>query len=252
MTCERYDRGLALYVEGDLPRKEAARLERHLQRCPRCQGFLKGLRDSQRGLEALAAEPIEAGALVEVRERVLAVLGGLTESGRRVPTRRNHPPRRAWGLALAAGLGLVAFGLAFVLRTRPTAPRQTTGLVAASPTAHLGPAPAHPPVQPPAVTAVRRSPEEASAPPSERRSTVRPAPSVSQGMEPDPVRPPPTLSPEDADQLARAVVAVSRIRRLSDRPASVPVSVASPAALVRLETPDPSVVIYWQLESNGG
>jgi hypothetical protein len=71
-------------------------------------------------------------------------------------------------------------------------------------------------------------------------------------MEPDAARPVPTLSLEDADQLAKAIVAVSRIRRLSDRPASLPLAASSPVALVRLETPDPSVVIYWQLDSNGG
>ncbi len=38
MTCERYDRDLALYVEGDLPQQEARRLKHHLQECPRCRG----------------------------------------------------------------------------------------------------------------------------------------------------------------------------------------------------------------------
>ncbi len=70
-------------------------------------------------------------------------------------------------------------------------------------------------------------------------------------MEPKTARAVPGLSPEDADQLARAVVAVSRVRRLPEEPSTAPAE-PLPAALVRLETSDPGVVIYWQLDSNGG
>jgi hypothetical protein len=70
-------------------------------------------------------------------------------------------------------------------------------------------------------------------------------------METETARVLPHLSPDDADQLARAVVAVSRIRRLSDEPPAARDDRSSPA-MVRLETPDPDVVIYWQLDSNGG
>jgi hypothetical protein len=59
------------------------------------------------------------------------------------------------------------------------------------------------------------------------------------------------LSPEEADQLARAIVAVSRVERLSDAVLSAPDRVAT-APLVRWVTDDPSVVIYWQIDSNGG
>jgi hypothetical protein len=70
-------------------------------------------------------------------------------------------------------------------------------------------------------------------------------------MGPKPARVVPELSPEDASQLARALVGVSRIRRLRDRPPAALVE-PFPPAMVRLETPDPGVVIYWQLDSNGG
>jgi hypothetical protein len=70
-------------------------------------------------------------------------------------------------------------------------------------------------------------------------------------METETARVLPHLSPDDADQLARAVVAVSRIRRLSDEPPAARDDRSAPA-MVRLETPDPDVVIYWQLDSNGG
>ena len=61
----------------------------------------------------------------------------------------------------------------------------------------------------------------------------------------------PLLSREDADQLARAVVAVSEIRSAHDRPAEPdPLPEAPP--LMRLASTDPNVVIYWQLDPNGG
>jgi hypothetical protein len=61
----------------------------------------------------------------------------------------------------------------------------------------------------------------------------------------------PTLSADDADQLARAVVAIARIQRVDEAPAD---DEPSPALtpLMRLATADPDVVIYWQLEPNGG
>ena len=61
----------------------------------------------------------------------------------------------------------------------------------------------------------------------------------------------PALSADDADQLARAVVAIARIRRVDD---ARPEDEAPPAAapLMRLATADPDVVIYWQLEPSGG
>ena len=59
------------------------------------------------------------------------------------------------------------------------------------------------------------------------------------------------LSPEDADQLARAVVAVSQIESVEDVKAPSPVPSDRPA-LIRLATSDPDIVIYWQLESDGG
>ncbi len=60
-----------------------------------------------------------------------------------------------------------------------------------------------------------------------------------------------TLSAEDADQLARAVVAVSHIDHLTDTLGQPPPS-PIPATLMRFATADPSVVIYWRLDSNGG
>jgi hypothetical protein len=58
------------------------------------------------------------------------------------------------------------------------------------------------------------------------------------------------LTAAEADQLARALVAVSRIERLSDVDRELPAAPETP--LVRIATDDPNVVIYWRLEPSGG
>jgi hypothetical protein len=59
------------------------------------------------------------------------------------------------------------------------------------------------------------------------------------------------LSPEDADQLAQAALAMSRIRSVEEA-LRKPVSTDPQPVVVRLETPNPDVLIYWRLDSNGG
>lgn len=242
MTCAQYERDLALAVEGDLEERQQARLEQHLRQCARCRDFLQGLKESQRKLKVLAAEPLEDAALAAVRTRVVAALH---ESARRpvvVP---------GWGWTLAASLAVSALGLAMVVsRTTPRASRQTAGLPSPSaPT--VAPVAPPVPVETPGGAPTRRPPVGAAVPPSRRPSTVRPATAVSQGMERETARVVPGLSPDDADQLARAIVAVSRIRRVTDRPPAPP-DEPFPPAVVRLQTSDPGVVIYWQLDPNGG
>jgi hypothetical protein len=63
------------------------------------------------------------------------------------------------------------------------------------------------------------------------------------------------LSPEDADQLARALVYVSQLDGVPpapNEPSEAEEAAKPPTALVRLATQDPNVVIYWQFDSNGG
>jgi hypothetical protein len=60
------------------------------------------------------------------------------------------------------------------------------------------------------------------------------------------------LSPDEADQLARAVVAVSQIASLSDLLRREEAKdEPSSGRFARLATDDPDVVIYWQLDANG-
>jgi hypothetical protein len=192
---------------------------------------------SQRALKDLAAEPIAEEALAAVRTRI---------AWARVspPTR----PSAAWAWAAAAGLAAVATAAIWWLATSevvaPPAPEARTSPVA-RPAARPAP-------QPPAVAAASsRSRQRAAALPHRPRqqSTVPAVRPVSPDVESQ--APTPALSSEDADQLARALVALSRVDHLGDAsPEPPPAEVAEP--LMRLETADPSIVIYWRLDSNGG
>ncbi len=228
MSCEGYDSALALHVEGDLPAAETAEMEEHLQRCARCRKLLARLEATQRTVRSLGDEPLDESVLSQVRSRVVEAVS------------RGAVPELAatyrWAWTLAAAVVLLVVGivlLRFALPVPPSAVVRT----AASTVETLAP-PAPEPTSKPAT--------------SGSESTVPASGAVSAGVERRTVARRFALSPDDADQLARAVVAVSRVRQLAE-PTDAAESVTSrPSDVVRLETADPSVVIYWQLDSSGG
>jgi anti-sigma factor RsiW len=234
MTCEHYDRDLALYVEGELSAKAAGVLERHLQQCQRCQAFLRSLEVSQRGLRAFASEPLDDAALAAVRVRVLTEV--TSDALQTVPSRR-------WVWALAAGLVLLASTVVVLRRSVPPRLSSATGTAVSVPT-----------LQPEATAEAMRPARTASdrtARASRRRSTTRGILSVSPDMGPQDSEQGAALTAEEADQLARAVVIVSRVERVSEPPAGT--AAKRPLAeVVQLATADPDVVIYWQIDSSGG
>jgi hypothetical protein len=68
-----------------------------------------------------------------------------------------------------------------------------------------------------------------------------------------------TLTPAEADQLARALVVVAEVESLADVQGDAEAMGAraiadreAPSAFIRWTTNDPDVVIYWQFETNGG
>jgi hypothetical protein len=230
MTCLRFENELALYVERDLPEADVPAVEAHLLECPTCPSFLADLRASQAQVKDLASEDMAPEALVAVRVRFLAAAAA---------PRRGHEARMpAFAVAAATVLALGALVWVVAL-ARWTGPAR---IAVASPRPMTGP------TIPAPVTA---SPSGGSTPPG-------PA-SVSPRMERGHVRRgradrpsvAPALSPDDADQLARAVVAIARVERVDEVPADAEPSPA-PAPLMRLATADPDIVIYWQLEPNGG
>lgn len=130
MSCGRFEKAIALWVEGDLPPPQARRLEAHLEACPACREFAEGLRASQEALKSLAQAPADEAALDRVRQRVLARIGG-------EPTGRRP---LGWVYALAGSL-VAATVAAWLLVPRP-APQAPTRVVVQAPVEVSRPAPA--------------------------------------------------------------------------------------------------------------
>lgn len=233
MTCRGNERRLALFVEGDLPESESQTLAAHLAKCEGCRAFHRHLEDSQRVLKALADEPADEEALRAVRTRVLDATASQRPSPGDLP---------AWSWALAATVAVVALvGAAF----------WRGGAGDGHP---IAPTPA--PVVTKAQAEAEAAPPDASVPDVRApRSTFPSPPPVSQGMEPTRADTSEMLSPEEADQLARALVVLAQIERLSDIPTGdAPDTGTARVApgFVRWVTDSPNVTIYWQLESSGG
>jgi hypothetical protein len=236
MSCARRERDLALLAGGDLPDRRGERLRAHLAQCRQCQETLAALRAQRASLAALRDEAFESAALAALQVRVLA---GVEAQGRGRPLWRLAP--------LVVGICVVLAAVVVMLR-RPTAPpagratnvpgaRQQIASMTPTP-----PAPAVPASQPSALTVAP------VPPPTPHRAVLARRPSSVAAR----VEAAPALSPEDADQLARAVVLVSQIKRVSDWPPAQPPRPPSDTGLVQLATDDPNVVIYWQIDSNGG
>jgi anti-sigma factor RsiW len=234
MTCERYQRGLALYVEADLPADASAVVERHLRTCEPCQGFLRSLAESQQLLKGLAAEPLDDAAVLALRVRVLTAS---TSGAARVA------PSRPWLWALAAGLVLLAAGFGALRLAIPVRPPLARSIPEPAP----APRPSAEAARPARVAA--HQPASTSRPQSTIPTRLAVSPDV--GLE----RPnPASLTTEEADQLARAVVLVSQIDRLPAEPEATSETLARlpPTDVIQLATADPGVVIYFQVDSIGG
>jgi len=228
MKCERRESALALYVGGDLDRHQAGVLEQHLAACPRCRALLVELQASQGALKALATEPLDERALGSVRASVRA---GLDRAEAARPWWSG-----AWQWVLAGGVVLGALGAHFAGRPRTTVPPPAAASAAPAGNAGL-----------PSAPETRRETARASSaiavPRDIRLRARRPAPRT----------PAYGLTVEEADQLARAVVALSRIERVPTGTELEPdLDQQATPTLMRLATADPDVVIYWQLNSDGG
>ena len=179
MKCSRLEKWIALYVEGDLSRRKARRVEAHLAACDACRGLAEDLAASQAAFRSLGTEPLGAAVFDELRRGVLGRIGGETAR-----------PKRRWLWAGALASAATAAVLVGVLATRPEAP----------------PAP--------------------------------PRPEVARVIEPAlPVAPPP--------RPARPVIR----RRAAPKPVVRPVK--TEPLVVKLETADPNVIIYWIVDSTG-
>jgi anti-sigma factor RsiW len=89
MNCRNWEERIALYAGGDLPPKEAAEAEAHLQDCAGCREFAAELREhaawmreAHHGLPAAADfAAVRAGVLARLERRRRPVVWGLVWGG---------------------------------------------------------------------------------------------------------------------------------------------------------------------------
>jgi anti-sigma factor RsiW len=72
MKCRYSENDIALYVEGDLDRVNARKIETHVMSCDKCREIVEDLRESQSAFKSLRLDTVSAAALSYVRTRVLA------------------------------------------------------------------------------------------------------------------------------------------------------------------------------------
>lgn len=206
MSCESYERWIALLVSKDLPPRRAARLETHLTECTRCRALAGDMARSRTLLRQPEDNLKQDAAFARVRARTLAAL----EGGRHATAPWSPwPPTLRWALPVAVVLFLAAALAAWWLKQTPFAiPPPVLDKQARLTT--LAPVPPSPPE--PAQTRAMASPT----------SPVHPAPS----------REGPTFRTPNPRPTGGAVPQTAEVK-------------PSPPMLIRLETADPQVVIYW-------
>ena len=71
MSCPKFERLIALSVEGDLDARNAKLVQEHLGECAACRELREELLGSQAVLKALNEDAIDPAVLDAVRRRVL-------------------------------------------------------------------------------------------------------------------------------------------------------------------------------------
>src|SRR5262249_2598676 len=120
MRCAWVQERLLLYLDGELPPREAAGLVRHLERCAACTAQAESLAERQAPGDTSLATAIEAPAALDAR--VMEAVRGLPAPRRPwgAPLQRGWLPRLAW-VPAAVCLLMVGFyaGSWNAARTRP-------------------------------------------------------------------------------------------------------------------------------------
>jgi hypothetical protein len=269
MSCERFEKSIALYAEGDLAERKARRLEAHLAVCASCRELAESLAASQAALKGLRAESVDARTLEQVRRWVLEQIA----AGQGAP--------RSW-LGLAWRYVLAGVAVAIVVATlwsrihratpaRPVVARAPIGVgqspdlppAARQPAAAAKPPDLTAPAQQPATVAPARLPDASESQPAivagnRPNGSAATRPAVGASRPPKARAPAVRARPSDLPAQAPPVIAAARAQkhqRAVRRPKAVTPS--RPAAqseplLVKLETGDPNVVIFLLVDQNGG
>lgn len=242
---------LALLAGGDLPPEEAARLERHAERCPACRATVAGLRESLAGIALLAAEDLgpERAAERSALERVRA---GVLAGAARIEAERSDGRVGEAGSAEGADDRRLRWALAAVL---------LVALLGAAVWLRSGVAPEPVGMSPERFakrTAPAEPPEELPPPPGSPAadSSARPeeADRLDRPDRPDqPDRSDGATGPEPPVRLARSTVAPEDEPIVADPPADPPAQLAEdrpaePRITIRIVSDDPDIVFYWLVE----
>ncbi len=107
MSCDKFERLIALDAGGDLTPEEGVRVQAHLETCAPCRELARALSESQAALRSLAEDDLD--------DRALAAWG--TRFRRPEPA---APRRWRWAWAAAAAMALLAAPL--LLRQAPPVP----------------------------------------------------------------------------------------------------------------------------------
>jgi len=233
-VCERWEGDLALHATGDLAPARVRRLDAHLAGCATCRERLQRYARDRATLGALGTDPVAEDALRRVRAGVRQALPNPSDGG-------VSWGRRWWAVATVAASAAVVGATVLVVLQPSQEPQSSSG---------SGPSP------------VGEAVEVVVAPPGQDQAVAAPSPPTrprrvavaNRAPAPHPVEPEvPALSPEEADQLVRALVYVSQLDRLPSADEEPPEEMPTPTSqLARFETDDPNVVIYWLMDSNGG
>lgn len=106
LACIRYQKRLGAYMDGELPGRKQAAVERHLTKCVKCRVALNDLRELKPLLQTLDAPPMPA----DLTARILA---GAYDAKK--PATKQSIQTRAEGLALPGWLPKGATAAALII-----------------------------------------------------------------------------------------------------------------------------------------
>jgi hypothetical protein len=227
MSCEQFERHVALHIEGDLPNRQARRLEQHLIRCPACRESAEGLSESQVILKNLRHESVSEAVFQKVRRRVLDEIAAKRQSPR--PARwMSLFQRWQWQVGLV-GAVITLLAVAAIFLSSPEAPE---------------PPVAKRPEPPPFTT-----PTHKSAPSIATKHA--PARSVARRSKPRAARTNRQLPSESNLALVDQNFDLLRIEPFIIEPTKIDVPTTSNELVVKLVSDDPGIVIYWLISQKG-
>ena len=125
MTCRVYEQQLSSYLDGELAKARAARLEAHLRTCPHCQAELSALSGIAEYLRAASSDLKVSN---DFDQRVLRAVGYWQVTGRQKRQRTLTKPLTIVAAILLALLGLIRHYLAEPLG--PPVPQPSAAVVA--------------------------------------------------------------------------------------------------------------------------